>query len=197
MADQPEIERALTELHSKSLLTDSEVGPMKTSNAVLASNPGLNRLALTAAVGLQLFILVAMILGRSVPYIGAQSVLLLVEPVDPRDLFRGDYVTLSYAFSRIPQSTFPPGQPVYVPLVAEPDGRHYRSGGFLHTAPASGLYIRGTAQSNGRATYGIESFYVQEGTGHDYEAAVRTRRLWASVAIDKQGTPSLQRLVIE
>jgi uncharacterized membrane-anchored protein len=49
----------------------------------------------------------------------------------------------------------------------------------------------------GRATYGIESYYVQEGTGHDYEQAVRSRRLWAEVALDGAGNPALRRLVIE
>ena len=55
----------------------------------------------------------------------------------------------------------------------------------------------GRSQGNGRATYGIESYYVQEGTGHDYEAAVRNRRLWAEVALASDGAASLRGLVIE
>ena len=34
----------------------------------------------------------------------AQHVLLRVAPVDPRDLFRGQYVALSYDISRLPQA---------------------------------------------------------------------------------------------
>ena len=67
----------------------------------------------------------------------------------------------------------------------------------LSNPPASGVFIRGTSQSYGRVTYGIESYYVQEGTGHDYENAVRNRRLWAEVALDRHGNPALRRLVIE
>ncbi len=88
-------------------------------------------MAVAAAVVLQLVVLVAMILGRTVPYVGAQTVLLHVEPVDPRDLLRGDYVTLGYAFNRIPTGTYQEGQAVYVTLVPEGDGRHYRAGQFL------------------------------------------------------------------
>jgi uncharacterized membrane-anchored protein len=178
-------------------LTDTDVGAKKAVSAPLASAPGFERVAIVAAVVLQLLILVTMILGRTVPYLGAQTVLLHVEPVDPRDMFRGDYVTLGYSFNRIPSGIFQSGQPVYVTLVPDADGRHYRTGQFLVEPPASGVFIRGTAQSANRASFGVESYYVQEGTGHDYENAVRRRSLWAEVALDRQGNPSLRRLVIE
>jgi uncharacterized membrane-anchored protein len=155
------------------------------------------RPVLAAAVVLQLLILVVMIVGRTVPYVGAQTVLLRVEPVDPRDMLRGDYVTLGYDISRAPAGKYESGTSVYVTLVADADGRHYRAGEFLNEPPTSGAFIRGSAQGYGRATFGIESFYVQEGTGHDYENAVRSRRLWAEVALDSRGTPALKRLVIE
>jgi uncharacterized membrane-anchored protein len=178
-------------------LSDAGVGAQKSATAPLGSAPGLERLAIGAAVALQLCILVGMLFGRTVPYIGAQTVLLKVEPVDPRDLFRGDYVTLNYGITRTPGGRFAPGQSVFVTLVPEADGRHYHAGEFLEQAPAGGLFIKGTAQGTGRATYGIESYYVQEGTGHDYEAAVRNRRLWAEVALDSNGNGQLQRLIIE
>jgi uncharacterized membrane-anchored protein len=178
-------------------LTDIDVGAKKAASAPLASAPGFERVAIAAAVVFQLLILVTMILGRTVPYIGAQTILLQVEPVDPRDMFRGDYVTLGYSFNRIPSGIYQSGQPVYVTLVPTAAGRHYRTGQFLVEPPASGVFIRGTAQSAYRARFGIESYYVQEGTGHDYENAVRRRSLWAEVALDRQGNPSLRRLVIE
>jgi uncharacterized membrane-anchored protein len=178
-------------------LTDIDVGAKKAASAPLASDPGFERVAIAVAVVLQLLILVTMILGRTVPYIGAQTILLHVEPVDPRDMFRGDYVTLGYSFNRIPSGIYQAGQLVYVTLIPDADGRHYRQGQFLVEPPASGVFIRGTAQNANRATFGIESYYVQEGTGHDYENAVRSRHLWSEVALDRQGNPSLRRLVIE
>jgi uncharacterized membrane-anchored protein len=197
LADHPEIQPHDSELESGPFLTDPDVGVTKAPSAPSAAGPRFNRLALAAAVVFQVSILVAMILGRTVPYVGAQTVLLRVEPVDPRDMFRGDYVTLGYDISRTPPGKYEPGRPVYVALVPEAGGRHYRAGEFLIEPPASGVYIRGTAQAHGRANYGIESFYVQEGTGHDYERAVRDRRLWAEIALDGRGTPALKRLVIE
>jgi uncharacterized membrane-anchored protein len=148
-------------------------------------------------VMLQFLILVGMLLGHTVPYIGARTVLLHVQPRDPRDLFRGDYVTLSYDISRGLVGRAHPGGPVYVSLVAGGDGRHYRADAFLDAPPASGLFIRGTVRGGGWVDYGIETYYVQEGTGHDYETAVRIGRLWAEVALDRNGNPQLKRLVIE
>ena len=197
MADHPELQSPVAQLDSGPSLSDAEVGATKASGASVAFGPGFDRLALATAVVFQLTILVAMILGRTVPYLGAQTVLLRVEPVDPRDMFRGDYVTLDYAISRVPNGKYDPGRTVYVTLVPEVDGRHYRAGEFLAEPPASGTFIWGTAGAHGRATYGIESFYLQEGTGHDYENAVRNRRLWAEIALDSRGTPALKRLVIE
>jgi uncharacterized membrane-anchored protein len=197
LADHPEFQPPNPELESRLSLTVTEVGVTKASSAPLASAPAFDRVALAAAAMFQLFILVAMILGRTVPYVGARTVLLKVEPVDPRDLLRGDYVTLGYAISRTPAGEYNAGQSVYVTLIPEADGRHYRAGEFLGEPPASGVFIRGTAQGHGRVTYGIESYYVQEGTGHDYENAVRDRRLSAEVALDGRGNPALRRLVIE
>jgi uncharacterized membrane-anchored protein len=175
-----------------SLGDDSDVGAKKAAAA-----PRFERAAIIATVVVQLLILVTMILGRTVPYVGARTILLQVEPVDPRDMFRGDYVTLGYAINRIPPRMFQSGQPVYVTLVPDALGRHYHAGPFVVGPPASGVFIRGTAVDAYRATFGIESYYVQEGAGHDYEKAVRTRNLWAEVALDRQGNPSLRRLVIE
>src|SRR5215210_1183022 len=58
-------------------------------------------LVLTAAA--QIMILLGMIALRAIPLVTGQTVLVRVEPVDPRDLFRGDYVILSYEFSRVPR----------------------------------------------------------------------------------------------
>ncbi len=73
----------------------------------------------------------------------------------------------------------------------------YRAGQFLTQAPASGVFIGGTAQRPTRATIGIESYYVQERTGHDYAQVVRSRKLWAEVALDGGGNPALGGPVIE
>src|SRR5512142_2691329 len=51
---------------------------------------------------------------------GGDEIVLATVPVDPRDLFRGDYVTLRYEISTIP-GRFAPGDTVYARL-AESNG---------------------------------------------------------------------------
>ena len=56
------------------------------------------------AAALQIGFLGWMIAGRTAILRGGHEVLLKVQPVDPRDLLRGDYVWLGYDISTIPAS---------------------------------------------------------------------------------------------
>ena len=164
---------------------------------------------LLLAVGLQVVVLGAMIVERATPLVTGDTLLLRVVPVDPRDLFRGDYVILSYDFSRVASGKIEglplsrsntdewQGQSVYVSLVPEPDGRHWRADKFSTVRPSSGKYLRGTLTGWNRIECGIESYYVQEGTGRAYERAIRSQKLSAEVAVTSNGQATLRALKIE
>lgn len=55
---------------------------------------------------MQIALLSAMIFSNYLVIYQGEKIILQVEPVDPRSLFQGDYVQLSYAFSTIDLSTF-------------------------------------------------------------------------------------------
>lgn len=82
--------------------------------------------ALALAIGQSIF-LGAMIWDRVSLLRSPTVVTLETEPIDPRDLFRGDYVILNYAISNLPLETlegedeFESGNPVYVELKREGD----------------------------------------------------------------------------
>ena len=166
---------------------------------------------LAIGVGLQVAVLVGMIASRAVPLVTGDTLLLRVVPVDPRDLFRGDYVILGYDFSRIPPEGIQGlpkrpdygnrrerrGQTVYVSLAAEPDGEHWRAEKFSIHRPSGGKFLRGTITGWNRIEFGIESFYVPEGEGLKYERAIRGRGLSAEVAVISDGTAVLRGLRIE
>lgn len=165
-------------------------------------------LLLSVGVTLQLAILAGMIAYRAMPLVTGETVLLRVVPVDPRDPFRGDYVILSYDFSRGSTVGIEWGgtvgrgrrdnsqRTVFVSLVRESDGRHWRTDKISVNRPADGTYLVGTWQ-NGRVQCGIEAFFVQEGQGRDYEQAIRNRRLSAEVAVTSRGQATLRGLKIE
>lgn len=172
---------------------------------------GRERGILLLGVGLQIVVLLGLIIHHAMPLLFGETILLRVVPVDPRDLLRGDYVILGYEFSRVPpggiqglpqdscgrNSSQWQGRTVYVSLAAEPDGKHYRAEKFSIQRPTTGKYLCGELVGWDRIEFGIESYYVQEGTGRKYENAVRNGRLSVEVALDSNGQAKLRRLRIE
>ncbi len=157
----------------------------------------------------QLCVLVGMIVFKAAPLVTGETVLLRVVPVDPRDLFRGDYVTLQYDFSRIPPGGIPElgtlnygrkndweGKTVFVSLVPEEDNKHWKMKSISTTQPTSGKFIRGEISGWNQISCGIESYFVQEGTGREYEEAARGQKLSAEVAIAADGRAALRKLHI-
>ena len=144
------------------------------------------RWLLLAAVVLQAAVLLGMIVPRSALLAGGQTIYVRVIPVDPRDFMRGDYVILGYEFSTVPNLDGGmrdweqlQGRDVYAHLVPEGDGKHWRADRFSLEKPKGGPVLRGRLNRFGRVEYGIEQFFVQEGKGHKYEDAMRSRRLTA------------------
>lgn len=111
-----------------------------------------------------------------------KEITLETEPVDPRDLFYGDYVILRYDIQTLDQGLWKeetepePGQTVYVKL--EPSGEHYAAAGIYAKRPkASGdavilqaryRYDRHFANEY-YLEYGLERYYIPEDTGKEIE----------------------------
>ncbi len=122
-------------------------------------------------------------------------------PIDPRDVLRGDYVVLRYEISTAERDRegrpFVDDQTVFVSLVEAGDG-DWRVGELHREPPDGGLYLRGRIHSVGPSRYGIrygiESFFVPEGEGRQYEEARNRDRLWAVVSVSPHGVAYLKRL---
>ena len=132
-----------------------------------------------------------------------QEIQLSTEPVDPRDIFRGDYVTLSFSIERFDESLLSEGDKmelfgrlgrqddvptVYVAL--GPDGEGvWQPTGIYTKPPDAGVYLR--ASANGfriddiTLDYGdyLRRYYVKESTGRDLEDAARLGKLTALVKV--------------
>lgn len=156
------------------------------------------------------------IAGRAAILRDGHEVLLKVEPVDPRDLLRGDYVRLGYEISSIPVrqiANIPTGAsstdegPIIVRLKKDADG-YWRSTaawlGKAASAPADGeIDIAGHISSGWnlvdaptvRVDYGIDRFYVPEGEGLAIERDMRARSFGIKVAVDKNGVGQIKALV--
>lgn len=125
-----------------------------------------------------------------------QEVILKTQPVDPRDLFRGDYIILNYIIGGVDVSDFKEGNTVYVGLMINEEGYGESTG--VYKSPPEGLFIKGTIKKGlfggSNVEYGIESYFVPEGKGRSIE---RSRNLEGKVAIDKSGNAVLKAVLID
>jgi uncharacterized membrane-anchored protein len=135
-----------------------------------------------------------------------------VIPVDPRDIFRGDYVVLGYDFSgrsdiQLPQGARQ-GDAVYA-LLKKQGPSQWTLAGVTAGKPdkvqddevAVEAIVDGVRRSGGGDAptigwlrYGIERFYVPEGEGRAIENLVRDKRVVAVLAVGSDGAMALKGL---
>jgi uncharacterized membrane-anchored protein len=148
----------------------------------------MKRIAILGAVVFQVAVLGFMAGEREYIVRNGRTVYLRTAPVDPRDIFRGDYVALRYEINSIDEKLLRDGLsggvawdsrglPVYTLLtehegVAEamyttdrkPDGGLFIAGR-IHWPMGRGITVR----------YGIESFYLEQGSGKELERLLPAR----------------------
>jgi len=158
-------------------------------------------LVLIGGIGFQLAVLIVLISVSWSTFIFGKTILVRVVPVDPRDLLRGDYVILSYEFSRLQEweersSLNENTDTWYVNLRLSADGKHWERSYTTFERPTSGTYLAGKLNGRGQLEFGIESYFVQEGEGRKYEAAARQGKLSAEIVVDRFGKAIVKRLII-
>ncbi|RMD67910.1 hypothetical protein D6817_00190 [Candidatus Pacearchaeota archaeon] len=169
------------------------------------------------AIALQVFIIFAIVVFKMAVLAGGTEVLLKVEPVDPRDILRGDYARFQYDISDLNLYLFDNqqvrnGDTVYV--ILRQNGKYWTAQKVQTTKPTADgqVFIKGRVASGGlesqaeffprdrfqgfhvRVVYGIEEYYIPEGSGHgvdfwNAEAA-------AKVAVDANGNAALKQIYV-
>lgn len=151
-----------------------------------------------------------------------REVLLKTVPVDPRDLFRGDYVTLGYAISTLNLSDGQAEDTNYMNYTN--NGRIYLALQFkdgygvpkkIYKKPPGGeLFIKGRAKGityersrdnasippvrKLRVEYGIESYFVPEGLGGELERLRwDDKKIDVLVAVDRFGNAAIKKILID
>jgi uncharacterized membrane-anchored protein len=170
--------------------------------------------AAVLAALVQCGILLFMIQSRASILQNGREVVLKTEPIDPRDLLRGDYVTLGYSISSFPATEiegdtrrqYDESSPVYVALTKGADGIWVKSRASVAPIPdlmPDEVLIRGRAlygftpktSDNVRVDYGIERFYVPEGEGTAIESERNEKRINAVIMVNANGESQMKRLM--
>lgn len=133
----------------------------------------------------------------------SNEVILKAAPVDPRDLLRGDYVTLNFEISDFKDKNRiikdrKENKTVYVLL--ENDSQNIaHAAGITDKKPDSGIFIKGKLKKSGfrkyRIKYGIESYFVKEKTGRELENNLRNGA-FIKVKINKDGFAKISGFVM-
>jgi uncharacterized membrane-anchored protein len=171
------------------------------------------------AILIQCVLLVLMVADRMQILRGGTEITLQTQPVDPRDLLRGDYVVLRYDISQLPAGALA-GQPadtrtpvVFVKLAPNPNGLYEAVS--VHAEPvtvtAPEVLIRGrvgnygTSCGSGRRAfcdklpikYGLESYFVPEGEGKKLEQARNQQKLRVVAGVLPSGRAAIKRLLLD
>ncbi len=171
-------------------------------------------LAIAIVALVQTVALASIVYGRVSLLKDGREIVAEVIPVDPRDIFRGDYVILGYGFTRgeipAPEETNQ-GDTIYVTLKpGAAEGQWEVAGLSLTNAqpadPAQVVlkgivsYVSNPVGNEPRKVsvrYGIESYFVPEGTGRELEQQVRDKKISAVLAVGKSGEVAIKALVVD
>lgn len=176
------------------------------------------RLALIIVI--QSVVLGGMIAKRQWTLVTGTPVVLETQPVDPRSLFRGDYVHFNYAVSRLRldevagDDVFARHDEVYV--VLQPGEPYWQAAAVYRTMPvlqggqvalkgrveyAFDQWWNSETQTNEQrphiaVRYGIEDYFVPEGLGRKLERPAEGEVISLRIAVDRYGNSAIQSLLI-
>ena len=160
--------------------------------------------AFVAIVLLQVIFILGLVGFKEVTLRFGKEVTLQTVPVDPRDLFRGDFVILRYEISRVTSGgpiSLKRGDTVYVKL-REKDGVWVAGRVAVNPHSDWDVFIKGKVTNTRRnrfrdpivLSYGIESYFVPEGEGLPIERADDVK---AVVSVNGLGHPVIKGLIVD
>jgi uncharacterized membrane-anchored protein len=156
-----------------------------------------------------------MVYGRVSLLKTGQELRVEVIPVDPRDFFRGDYVVLGYPFTTTADLLMPGGtrQGDSVYSTIKPDGGSKWSlvqvtASYPEKIEPGHRVLKGVARyvswrakksepAPGQIAYGIESYFVPEGTGGSIETQIRDKKIEVVLAVAATGETAIKALLID
>jgi uncharacterized membrane-anchored protein len=160
-------------------------------------------------------VLAAMVVDRVRLLASGREITLPIRPVDPRDLFRGEYVRLGYDVGNVPLRLLegrPPRRntPFYV-VLEKKEGGVWQPVRMMRELPKEtspdrivlkARALHGWSRATGAGAtqfvrYGIESYFVPEGDGRRLENLAREKKLAALVAVDARGNAAIKGLVVD
>ena len=160
------------------------------------------RIALLVVVLAQLAVPLALAGMAAADLAFGREIRLRARPVDPLDVFRGNYVVLRYDISTVSvPSAVSRGQRLCVTL-SESDGVWTGRYG-LPERPGGRTAICGRARSDAEAgqsvgvEYGIETYYASAERAQEIERSIGARETFVVIDLDEDGSARIERIEFE
>jgi len=170
------------------------------------------------AIVLQVIIIFVIIIFKISILSGGTDILLQIEPVDPRDMLRGDYTTFQYSNISNLNSYIAGGQQIRngetVYVVLRQSGKYWLAQNVQKTKPLNGeIILKGKVVSGGTETqsdiisnqnfggsrihvvYGIEEYFIPEGKGQGF--SFFNKEAAARVIVDENGNAVLKQIYVD
>ena len=181
--------------------------------AAFIRNRAMLMLAIVALA--QTGVLAGMVIDRTRLLKSGREITLPIVPVDPRDIFRGEYVRLAYEASNVPARLLegppPKRNSAFYVVLERKDGGAWQPVKLSRAMPSETspdrvvLKARSTwgwpttysANATIRVRYGIESYFVTQGEGPRLEQLARDKKLAALVAVDSGGNAAIKGILVD
>ena len=153
------------------------------------------KLVFLVIVGAQVLLLLGLIADREYTLRAGVDVVLETLPIDPRSLLQGDYVVLRYEIAQIPEDWKAiPGREVYVYLEEGPEAWHVVRREFRQANSDDSPFVRGTVGPGREIDFGIETYFIPEGSGHIIE---RSNDIKVVVSVDIRGRAVIKDVLVD
>ena len=156
-----------------------------------------------AAAVFQILAVIAMLAYAYAPIYFGKDILIRTTVYDPRDMFRGDYVRLSYGFAGIyeldkrglSKRRQLHGTEIYAVLKQDKDGR-YKFDKYSFERPNGGMFLAGRVDYN-TAKFGIEAFFMPPKKARQMERDMMEFNATAVISVMDNGKARIKDIVIE
>lgn len=156
-----------------------------------------------AAAVFQILAVIAMLAYAYAPIYFGKDILIRTMVYDPRDMFRGDYVRLSYGFAGIyeldkrglSKRRQLHGTEIYAVLKQDKDGK-YKFDKYSFERPNGGMFLAGRVDYN-TAKFGIEAFFMPPKKARQMERDMMEFNATAVISVMDNGKARIKDIVIE
>ena len=158
-----------------------------------------------AAAIFQILAVIAMLAYAYAPIYFGKDILIRTTVYDPRDMFRGDYVRLSYGFAGIyeldkrglnlSKRRQMHGTEIYAVLKQVKDGK-YKFDKYSFERPNGRMFLAGRVNYN-TAKFGIEAFFMPPKKARQMERDMMEFNATAVISVMDNGKARIKDIVIE